>query len=116
MLKKILTILITITIISSMYNYVFAKYITVQHIDIAKVNVQNTPIKRKKYNLEVYYVDKESNLTLELHIKRLYEQDNYEIKILDFEGYTYLYSDKSLTGIIEKDTIVNCYYQKNKNI
>lgn len=109
MLKKIITILTIIVIVASMYNCVFAKYIEKQNIHIAEVNV----VKRKRYSLKVYYMDKEVNTVIGMKSKRMYEGAQYEVEILEFEGYTYLYANKPITGIIEGETTIYCYYQKN---
>ena len=110
MIKKIIISLIIIAVLP-IYNYVFAKYKEEQYIHIAEVNIQKK--QARKYNLKVYYMDKENNNALNVKISRVYEGSTYKVEILEFEGYTYEYSDKDLSGIMEGNTNIFLYYTKN---
>ena len=113
MLKKICISIAIMAIIASLYTYSFAKYIQERIISIAEVNVEKTVVK-KKYNIEVYYIDIGDNSSMKVHTKRLYQGSTYKFDILEFEGYTYLYTDGQLEGIVEGNTTIYCYYKMNE--
>ncbi len=114
MTKKVLGILLIIVVILSTKNYVLAKYIKEQYIHIAEVNIEKTPIKKKKYVLKVYYKDLDANSSMKVRISSVYEGNTYEAEVLEFEGYTYLYADQPLSGIMEKNLNIYICYKKNK--
>ncbi len=110
--RKILSIILIIFIFISTYNYVYAKYKKEQYIQIAEVNIEKTPIKRKKYILKVYYMNEETNKAMKIQISGVYEGDKYEVEMLEFEGYTYSHSNEALSGTMQKNLNVFLYYKK----
>lgn len=113
MFKKIITILITIIMTAAMYNYVYAKYTIEQYIHIAEVNIEK-PKPKRRYNFKVYYTNIDTNSSMYTIVERILEGEKYEVEILEFEGFTFVYADADLSGIIEKNTIIKVYYKENK--
>lgn len=113
MKKRIIASILTIFVIISMYSYVFAKYIEKQYIHIAEVNIEKAQIERTEYILKVYYINQETNKAMKVQISSVYEGDRYDVDILDFEGYTYLYSNGDISGIMKKNLNILLYYKKS---